>query len=293
MINKKSFGEQLFCIANTFFMVFVIVITLYPFLFVIFASLSDAREFVSHNGPLLFPLKPTLVAYKRVFQNILILTSYRNTIFIVVAGVSLNILMTSLGAYFLSRKNVLWKNAIMIMIIITMYFNGGLIPNYLNIKSLGLYNSFSALILPVAVSTFNLIIMRTAFASIPYSLEESALLDGARHINILFRIVLPLSMPTVSVLILYYGIGHWNSWFSAMIYIKDRSKLPLQMILREILILNETSSMQGGDTIGELAFMQHTIKHATIVVATLPFLMIYPFLQKYFIKGVMIGALKG
>ena len=182
----------------------------------------------------------------------------------------------------------------MILIIITMYFNGGLIPNYLNIKQLGLYDSLFSLILPGAISTFNLIIMRTAFFAVPDSLEESARLDGANHFVILFRIILPLTMPTVAVLILYYAVGHWNSWFNAMIYLKTRDKFPLQLILREILIQNDTTAMTAGsgDTGDKLAIAE-TIRYATIVVATVPILCVYPFLQKYFVKGVMVGAVKG
>jgi putative aldouronate transport system permease protein len=189
----------------------------------------------------------------------------------------------------------MWSRPVMIMIIITMYFNGGLIPNYFNIKELGLYNSIWSLILPGAISTFNLIILRTAFLAVPDSLEESAKLEGANHFVILFRIILPLTMPTVAVLILYYAVGHWNSWFNAMIYLKTRTKFPLQLILREILIQNDSTSMtagMSGDTGDKLAIAE-TIRYATIIVATLPILCVYPFLQKYFTKGVMVGAVKG
>jgi putative aldouronate transport system permease protein len=230
-----------------------------------------------------------------VFRNPMIVGGYINTIIIVVAGVTINITFTAIAAYFVSRKNVMWSKAMMIMIIITMYFNGGLIPNYFNIKDLGLYDSLWSLMLPGAISTFNLIIMRTAFLGVPDSLEESARLDGANHFVILFRIILPLTMPTVAVLVLYYAVGHWNAWFNAMIYLKSRSKFPLQLILREILIQNDTTSMTAGiaGDSGDKLSIAETIKYASIIVATVPILCVYPFLQKYFVKGVMVGAVKG
>jgi putative aldouronate transport system permease protein len=250
---------------------------------------------MAHQGILLKPLGFSFAAYEMVFKNPMIARGYMNTIMIVFLGVTLNMLFTAVAAYFVSRKNVMWSKTVMIMIIITMYFNGGLIPNYFNIKQLGLYDSLWSLILPGIISTFNLIIMRTAFLAVPDSLEESARLDGANHFIILFKIILPLTMPTVAVLILYYAVGHWNGWFNAMIYLRSRTKFPLQLVLREILIQNDSSSMtagMSGDTGDKLAISE-TIRYATIIVATLPILCVYPFLQKYFVKGVMVGAVKG
>ncbi|WP_237266836.1 carbohydrate ABC transporter permease [Thermoclostridium stercorarium] len=180
---------------------------------------------------------------------------------------TVNIILTSITAYFVSRKNVMWNRLMMFLIVITMYFNGGLIPNYLNIKQLGLYDTIWALILPGAISSYNMIIMRTAFLSVPDSLEEAARIDGANHFTILFRILFPLIMPTVAVLILYYAVGHWNGWFNAMIYLKSRTKYPLQLILREILINNDSSSMVAtatGDTGDKLAISE-TVRYATII----------------------------
>ena len=179
-----------------------------------------------------------------------------------------------------------------LMALITMYFSGGMIPLYLQVNRLGLLNSVWALLLPTAMSTYNLIIMRTAFSNIPAELEESAFLDGANEWVILFRIVVPLSMATLAVMVLFYSVNIWNGWFNAMIYLQDRKLFPLQLILREILIANDTSSMTVGMT-GDKVPLAESVKYATIVVATLPVLCIYPFLQKYFVKGVMIGALKG
>ncbi|HEY8500747.1 MAG TPA: carbohydrate ABC transporter permease [Clostridia bacterium] len=295
MISKGSIGEKIFQLFNSLFMILVIIVTLYPLLHVLFASFSDGVELMRHQGVLLRPLGFSAAAYRMVFKNPLLLSGYVNTITLVAVGVSVNILLTAIAAYSVSRKNVMWNKLIMVLIVITMYFNGGLIPNYLNIKQLGLYDTIWALILPGAISTYNMIIMRTAFLTIPDSLEESARIDGANHFIVLFRILIPLVMPTAAVLILYYAVGHWNGWFNAMIYLKSRTKYPLQLILREILINNDTTSMlagTGGDTGDKLAISE-TIRYAIIIVATLPVLFVYPFLQKYFVKGVMIGAVKG
>jgi len=301
MSLKKVARTKIFSAYNVFnafnilTMLFIIAVTLYPLLYVLFASLSEGVRLMMHREILLHPLGFSLAAYKMVFKNPILLSGYINTIILVIAGVTINITLTAITAYFVSRKNVMWSKLLMILILITMYFNGGLIPNYLNIKQLGLYDTLWALMLPGAISTFNMIIMKTAFLSVPVSLVESARIDGANHIIILFRILLPLIMPTVAVLILYYAVGHWNGWFNAMIYLKSRDKYPLQLILREILINNDSTSMLAsptGDTGDQLA-VSETIRYATIIVATLPILFAYPFLQKYFIKGVMIGAVKG
>ena len=192
----------------------------------------------------------------------------------------------------LSRRDVLFKQFVTVAIIFTMYFSGGLIPTYFNVRDLGLYNSTWALILPVAINTFNLIIMRTGFEAVPVSLEESATLDGAGHFTILFRIILPLVLPTVAVMVLYYGVQHWNSWFNASIYLNESSKYPLQLVLRGILISNDTQQMTTGVDAGSTLAISETIKYAIIVISTVPILCIYPFLQKYFIKGAMVGAVK-
>ncbi|TLS52129.1 carbohydrate ABC transporter permease [Paenibacillus antri] len=289
---RRSWGERSFDAGNIAFMLALSLITLYPLVFVLFSSLSDPAEVVRNRGLLLYPKGFNLDAYRLVFDNPNIKTAYLNTLIYVVCGTTVNLVMTSLGAYGLSRRNVLWKNAIMFMIVFTMFFEGGLIPLYLLVGNLGMLDTRLALILPTAVSAFNLIIMRTAFQGVPVSLEESARLDGAGDWTILFRVVLPLSLPVVAVMVLFYGVYHWNSWFPAMIYLQTRELLPLQLILREILIANDTSSMMGNVPSGDEMPVGETIKYATIMVATLPILFLYPFLQKYFVKGVMIGAIK-
>jgi putative aldouronate transport system permease protein len=201
--------------------------------------------------------------------------------------------MTALGAYVLSRRNVMWNKVFIFVIVLTMFFNGGLVPLYLTVKGVGLIDSLWAPVIPFAISTFNLIIMRTAFMSVPDSLEESAKIDGANHFTILFKIILPLSMPVIAVMTLYYAVEKWNGWFYSSIFIKDRELFPLQLILREILIANQTDSMSAGADMGDRFQIGETIKYATIMVATVPILCVYPFVQKYFVKGVMVGALKG
>lgn len=293
MIIKRSKGEKIFNVFNTIFMILLMIITVYPLIHVLFASVSDSNELLAHRGLLLKPIGFNFSAYSMVFKNPMIVRGYINTIIIVVFGVSLNVLMTSLGAYVLSRKDFLWKNTLMFFVVFTMFFSGGLIPFYFTVKKLHIDNSYLALILPVAINTFNLIIMRTSFAAIPDSLEESAKLDGANHFTILFKIILPLSLPIVAVMVLYYSVAHWNAWFNAMIFIQDRSLYPLQLVLREILIQNDTSVMAQGVGLGDQEAIGESIKYAVIVVATLPILCVYPFLQKYFVKGALVGAVKG
>lgn len=293
MFNKLSLGEKIFKIFNTLFMLFLAVITIYPLLYVFYASLSVPSQFMAHKGVLLYPLGFELDSYIKVFQNPMIIKGYMNTIIVLVSGLVVNIILTSIAAYFLSRKNVKLQSFIMKMIVFTMFFSGGLIPLFHTVKDLGLYNTYGALVFPVAINTFNLIIMRTSFLAIPDSLEESAKLDGAGHYRILISIMIPLAKATIAVITLYYAVQHWNSWFHASIFLRNRELYPLQLILREILIQNDTSSMmQGVDTIDRESIGE-TVKYAVIIVATLPVLMVYPFLQRYFVKGALIGSVKG
>lgn len=292
MFHKRSLGESIFSGVNTCFMLMLCFVTLYPFLYVLFASLSDPAEMARFRGMLFYPIGFNLQAYKAVMDNPMILTGYRNTIFYVAGGTAINLFMTTLGAYALSRRNVYFNNSIMLIIVITMVFNGGLIPTFLLVNSLGMLDTPWALLLPGAISTFNLIIMRTAFQAVPVSLEESARIDGANDWIIMSRIIVPLSMPVIAVMILWYAVGHWNSYFSALIYLRDRELFPLQLVLREILISNSTDSMTTDAAATDRLDIGVTIKYATIIISTLPILCLYPFLQKYFVHGVLIGALK-
>lgn len=290
---KTSLGSKIFDIVNVILMFGLMLITFYPIVHILFASFSSGNALLAHEGLLFWPKDFSLEGYKMVFRDPMIVKGYLNTIFVVVVGSAISLTLTALGAYFLSRKNVLLQKPIMLYIIFTMFFSGGMIPFYFTVKQLGLYNSLWSLILPTAMNTFNLIIMRTGFESIPTSLEESAKLDGAGHLTILARIVLPLSMPVIAVIILYYAVEKWNAWFHAMMFIQDRVKYPLQLVLRGILLSNDTSAMTGGIGTADQEAVGESIKYGVIIVATLPILAVYPFLQKYFVKGVMIGAVKG
>lgn len=295
MAIKKSKGEKVFSVLNTAFLCVVISITLYPMLYVIFASLSDSSMLVAAKGSggiLWHPVGFSLQAYKKVLDYPLIWQGYLNTLFYVIVGVTINVLVTLMSAYYLTKKGLMFQSIVSKLIVFTMFFSGGLVPSYLTIKSLGLLDSRWAIILPVALNTYNLMIMRTAMYGIPESICESAEIDGANDIIVLFRIMVPVAMPTVAVMILYYGVGHWNSWFSAQIYLQDTSKWPVQLILRKLLVENGTDSLTGG-TSSDAPQIGETIKYAIVVVSVLPILAIYPFLQKYFVKGVMIGAVKG
>lgn len=290
---KESMGSRSFQLVVTIFILLVVAVTLYPFLYVVSSSLSDGGELMKAGNVILLPRGFSMSSYGEVFKNGMIVSGYGNTLFVLLITVPLNLLLTSFAAYFLSRRDIMLKKAVMIVIIITMYFSGGMVPFYLVIKGLGLYNSLWSLILPVALNTYNMIIMRTAFEGIPLSLEESAKIDGAHDFTVLFRIVMPLSLPTIAVMILYYAVDHWNSWFNAMLFIQDRDKYPLQLVLREILIQNDVNSMTAGASTLDQVTIGESVKYAVIVTATLPILVLYPFLQKYFVKGVMIGAVKG
>ena len=255
---------------------------------------------MKNMGMLFWPVgKPTLEGYKIVVNNPNIWSGYRNTLIILVLGLSINLFMTTLGGYVLSRRNVLWNKFLTILIVFTMYFGGGLIPSYLLIsKILHMDNTFWAVTVPGAISTYNMIICRTAFRGIPESLEESARLDGANDFVIFYKIILPLSKAAIATIGLYYAVGHWNSWFSAMIYFKDSEKYPLQMVLRELVIVTSTlrDAVSSGDfnTASDIVNINvKGVKYATLFVSMVPMLAIYPFIQKYFVKGIMIGSLKG
>ncbi len=292
--RKKITPYQIFSVINVGFMLLLILVTAYPIYYIVIASFSDPGALSRHIGLLWLPMKPyTLTAYETVFRNPQIVTGLPNTLFVLGVGLAMNLAMTMLGAFFLTIKGPMLKNAIALMIIFTMYFSGGLTPSYLNIRDLKLMDSLWALILPGAINTANLIIMKSAFQSIPDSLVESARLDGGSFLQILLRVMIPLSKATIAVMVLYYGVGHWNAWFNASIYLRDSGKFPLQLVVRNILNLAGSSAMGGGAGMDEIAQLAELIKYALIVVTTAPILALYPFLQKYFVKGVMVGAIKG
>jgi putative aldouronate transport system permease protein len=278
---------------NIVFMVLIIAVCIYPVIFIISASLSSSSYMLTQTGLMLFPKGFNLSAYKMVFKNANIMHSYGNTIFVVVVGTALNIVATSVAAFLISRKNFMLRKPLTLMIVFTMYFSGGIIPTYLVINNfLHLSNNLMALILPKLIIATNLFVMRTYFMSIPDSLLEAARIDGASEVTVLFRIIMPLSMPVIAVMLLYYGVEHWNSWFDAMLYIHKRDLYPLQLILREIVLSNSTSNMMSTVAIDDSNAVGETIKYATMVVATVPILCVYPFLQRFFVKGITAGAVK-
>lgn len=290
---RYSTGEKAFNVFNVLFIGVLMFVCVYPFWHILMSSVSQGEYLLAHRGMMWTPVgTPGFAAYKAVFKNPNILTGYRNTLFVVVVGVSINLLLTILGAFFLSRKGLMWRNLVMFLIVFTMYFSGGLIPLYFTVRALKINNTLFSLILPTAINTTNLIIMRTAFSGIPDSLEESARLDGASAAVVLFRVMVPLAMPTIAVITLYYAVAHWNAWFHAMLFISKREMYPLQLILREILIQNDTASMTVESSAADAVFIADTIKNAIIIVATVPILVLYPFLQRYFVTGVMIGSIK-
>lgn len=293
MVIKRSRSEKIAYALIIALMIALMIVTAYPLIYVLFASFSDPVELMSHRGILLAPRGFSLAAYEAVLQNPMIVIGYRNTLFYVTAGTSISLVLTVIGAYALSRKNVLWKSVIMFGIVFTMFFRGGMIPSYLLVgQTLRLQDSPLALIIPGAISTWNLLILKTAFESIPEALEEAARIDGANDFQILWNVFIPLSMPAIAVITLFYAVAEWNAWFGAMLYLRSREWYPLQLVLREILITSSTESMTTGVSAGDVLPIAETIKYATIVVATVPILFVYPFLQKYFVKGVMIGAIK-
>ena len=292
MIKETAEGKA-FDVFNTLLMILLMVIMIYPVYYVIMASFSNNNLLLSNKGLLLKPMGFTAGAYKLAFNHPLLMNGYKNIFVIIALSLPLDLFMTVCCGYFLASKNVMFKKYIVVFIMFTMFFGGGLIPTFLNIKDLGLYNSSWSLIIPGCFSVYNALIAKTSIEEIPDSLIESAYIDGAKEGTILIRIIVPLIKATLAVLSLYTIVGAWNSWFPATLYIKDLDKFPLQVILRTILttdndILN--ASDVRGDTVDSYA---ETIKYAAIVISTVPILCIYPFLQKYFMKGVLIGAVKG
>ena len=294
-LRQEGLGYGIFTVFNYIFLSLVILVTAYPVYYVLIASFSDPASLMAKYGLMWLPKRPlTLSAYGMVMRHPLILSSYRNTLFVLIAGLMFNMVLTSLGAYFLCLKNSIFRKPLSIVMIFTMYFSGGLVPVYLNVQGLGLMNSLWALIIPGAVNTYNMLILRSAFANVPGSLIEAAKLDGASHFQILTQVFLPLSGATLAVMVLYYGVGHWNAWFNASIFIQSPSKFPLQLVLRNILLLGQNAEFNAAMTDDTTtALMAELIKYALIVVSTAPILMLYPFLQRFFTRGVMIGAIKG
>ena len=291
-MKKKRF--TVFDVVVSVISAFLVIIVLYPLLLVLSNSFSDPL-YVAAGKVLLWPKGFNLEGYKAVFGAKDIMSGYANTIFYTVVGTFINLLVTLPAGYALTKKDVPGRNFIMTFFMITMYFSGGMIPTFLLINKMGLYNTRTVLLIMGAFSVYNCIICRSFFAALPTELEESAEIDGSSPIRTFVQIVLPLSKALIGVMVLYFGVGHWNSYFNAMIYILDDNKKPLQLVLRRILIQAQTlaTAEEGGEYAAMLANREALIRYSVIVVSAAPLLILYPFLQKYFDKGVLIGSVKG
>lgn len=300
MVKSRNIGSRIFNVANCAFFALIMIVCILPVWHVFCASFSDAGWVMNQTGMIWHVEKFNITGYKLVFADNNIWTGYLNTFIYVIATTVLGMFLTVMAAYALSRKDFIWANPLMLIISFTMLFSGGIVTLYILVtQTLGMYDSRWALILPNCMSAFYLILVRTALQNVPDSLEESAMLDGAGRFTILFRIMLPLIKATLATIILYYVIGNWNSWFNAMIYLRSPDKKPLQLILKELLVdvnssnANVDVSILASGESGDAVLYKQLTKYCTIIVSTVPMFIFYPFIQKYFESGVMIGAIKG
>lgn len=290
MIEKTNLGGRLLSSLNHLIIALVALTCLYPVLYVLAASFSDPIRLIRHQGAMLWPQGFSLKGYETVFRNPNILTGYSNTLFYVIAGSGLSMLLTLLGGYALARKGWPFRKFFILFFVFTMYFNAGIVPTFMLVKHAGLLNTRWAIILPVAVNTWNLIVMRTGFSSVPAELQESAYIDGASDFRVLWQIYVPVSKATVSVILLFYAVERWNAWFTAMIYLQDTSLYPLQIFVRDVLLFDAAA---GTTEDANAIYLKELTKYALIVVAVVPILCVYPFVQRYFVRGVMLGSVKG
>ena len=292
-IKEGGLSRKVFVVCNSIFLFLMMIITLYPLWLQFITSISHGLE-VMKGGVTLLPRSPTLETYKTIVRGELFMYM-KNTVVYTVVGTVINLVMSCLCAYPLARKTFSGRKFFTMLVTFTMFFSGGMIPLYLTVKQFGMMDSIWALVLPGAISTYNMIVIRTAFQSIPDSLIESAQLDGANDLIILWKIVVPLSKATLATMLLFYAVTHWNSYFDAMLYINKKEMYPLQIMLRNMLIgglFNEETAIAGANA-DSFAVTDATLRSAAIIVTTLPILVVYPFVQRYFVKGVMIGGVKG
>lgn len=292
---KESKGDRWFALMNALLLLTVTVIVLYPLLFIVSSSFSSSSAVIA-GKVWLWPVDPTLEGYKAVFQYKKIWTGFANSLFYTTVGTIVNVALTVMAAYALSRKDLRGRQFIMLLFVFTMLFSAGLIPSYLVVKELGLLDTRLSMIIPSAVAAWNVIIARTFFqVTIPDELLEASQIDGCNDFGFFFRIVLPLSAPILAVLALFYATGHWNQYFQALIYLRSPERFPLQIILRDILIQNEVdaSMMMDVSSMAKRDGLRQLLKYSLIVIASVPALIMYPFVQKHFVKGVMVGSLKG
>lgn len=288
---KRRSGNLLFDIFNITFLVLLAFITLYPMWYIAIVSISSATH-INLGDVKFIPKGINFTAYRIVFQNDKIWTAYRNTILYTVVGTLINVMMTAMCAYPLSRKDLYGRRPITVFITLTMFVSGGMIPLYLVIMNLHMINTMWAIVLPPAISTYNMIVMRTSFEAIPISLTESAYLDGANDMQILGKIIMPLSKPILATMTLFYAVSHWNSFFPAMLYLNSQDKYPVQVIMRDIVIAGDMAD-EFGDIQGSVSIIATNYKYAVIIISMVPILCVYPFLQRHFTKGVLVGAVKG
>ncbi|MEK3916668.1 carbohydrate ABC transporter permease [Paenibacillus sp. FSL H7-0331] len=288
---KLSYGERLFTVTNYLLLTIFGLLALTPFIHILAQSFSSYRAIMSGEVAL-WPVNFTGSAYQEVFQDAAFLQSFLVSVVRTVIGTVVNVSLSCLLAYPLSRSYIRGRNPIIFMMVFTMIFSGGMIPTYLLVKELGLLNSFWAYILPGALSAFNVIILKNFFQSVPHELEESARMDGCGNLGILFRIFIPLSMPAIATIALFHGVQHWNSFFDAILYMNNKSLLPLQVYLRN-LIQFSTTDIHLNDALEQQMLALESIKGAAIIVSIIPMLLVYPWLQKYFVKGIMLGSVKG
>lgn len=294
MVKDKSLGAKTFNIINGIFMAIVIAITLYPLLYVLALSLSSS-EYVQAGMVSLFPKGFNIEAYKQVFADSHFWTSYGNTILYTVLGTAINLALTATMAFALSRRDLIGRKPLNMMVVFTMFFSGGLIPNFLLVKNLHIYNTIWAIVLPGAINTYNMIIVRTFMQQLPEEILESGRIDGANDLQLFSKIVLPLSKPALATIGLYYAVDHWNAYFYPMLYLKDKSKYPLQVLLKEMIVDEDLSTLNqsAAEIMGNIQPTSDMLMGASIIIALIPILCVYPFVQKYFVQGVMIGSVKG
>lgn len=291
---KDPAGDRMLYAIIHVVMIFLLIVTLYPLIYVLSASFSSPQA-VGNGQVVLWPVDFSIRGYQEVFEYQVVWLGYKNTIFYTLVGTAINVVMTMMAAFALSKKTLPGRTFFTFLFTFTMLFSGGLVPTYLQLRSLGMINTRWALLLPGAISVYNMIVTRTFIQNIPGELSEAAEIDGCTHFKYFFLILLPLSKAILAVISLYYSVGHWNSYFNALIYLSDRNLYPLQIFLRDVLVLNsvDTSAILDPEEAQALEGMRDLLKFSMIVVSTVPILCVYPAIQKYFAKGVMVGSLKG
>lgn len=297
MLKRKTLGEKIFLLINCFILTLLMVLVIVPMFSVLMSSFVGADELARRGQFILIPEKFTVTSYQILLgKTSNMWRAYRNTLLVVSTGTALSLLLTVMMAYPLSKKDLKGRGLVLGLVFFTMLFNGGMVANYMWVKKLKLLNTYGALIVPYLISAWNMLLMRNFFYSIPESLEEAAFLDGASQVRVLVSIVLPLSIPSMTTIGLFYAVSYWNAWFPGEMYLTRNELLPVQNLLRTI-VTEATASLQNSDlaNVDDATQMPaaQTVKSAAIVVSTLPILFIYPFIQKYFVKGVMVGSVKG